>query len=364
MVSVVRLLNQISSYQGASQPRNPKKMTSIFRAFRNNAPSRNRHSVASTNTHSSSKTEGDHTSSNKRGHSLFDFRASWTPGTMPLLDDEPNYSLAMSVNNNITPTGNVSESGSGQQLVGSNAANAAAAAAEASKRFRNITPKIQALKAMFEFRSFDSDKENKPFNNMEAIISPPSSPVKTTSLRKTPSPTKQHFEGPKALAEIAITQPIQANAIVIDSRSSTDKSSINSAPVPSLPVSSKARNILKTAPSIMDLAKKKWSRDGKRKPAPETSEKLLVYDQKLEDTWIEKVNGLVEWTNQGMGRGDIPQMVFVIHDGFKGNSEEASSRTSGLLLTPEEDLKECVEITSCHPHLTPYFAKVLRDVSL
>lgn len=222
------------------------------------------------------------------------------------------------------------------------------------KRLRTITPKIQKLKAKFEFWSSETtsekerDKENKASENRN-------SEYEEHLTRHSPSTNS---------SPLSQVDEMKVNDLPEHCTTAGDRTSMQSNSF--MPLATKSHNILKSVPSVADLTKRRrYTRESKKRPASDVSSKIL--DLKQSRTWQDKMDRMVEWTKAGWSAGPMPDMISHVGDRsrpFDLDDNRSSSRTDSVrMLTPEEDLAECVNPSSCHPHLTPYFAKVLNDVS-
>ena len=316
-------------------------MASFIRALRShssNSP-RHRHSTASTVTQGSSKT--DHHSSisivAKRAFSVFDSRSSWTTSTMT----EDLKPLITTIAPSVSP---ISENKS---------IGASTNSGDGEKRVRKITPKIQALKALFEFRHTALDKEN----CRESITEQNKENIedsRTTHERQISSPIKETgcFEDIKTANE---TQPI------ISARNSNERVSTHS--TISSPLKARSHNILKSVPSLADLRnRRRVMKEDRKRPVSDNTSKFP--DAKQSRAWQEKVNVLAEYCNT-LAIGNIPEIISTVLDRtklFEVEEDVMSNLPNFHLLTPDEDLAQCVNSNSCHPHRVPYFAKVLCEV--
>jgi hypothetical protein len=226
---------------------------------------------------------------------------------------------------------------------------------DGDKRFRKITPKIQALKALFEFRNVSLDKESSK-DSFKELNKENIDDSKRFDEKQLSSPVKEtsYLEDIKTATE---SQP------ALNDQNSTERTSTEST-IPS-PLKARSHNILKSVPSLADIRKRrKGMKDEKKKPIPENTSKFL--DAKQSRAWQDKINLLAEYCD-AFTVDPIPEVVSIVSDRPKifGIEENISSMQSNIrLLTPDEDLAECVDSKSCHPHRIPYFAKVIREVGL
>jgi hypothetical protein len=326
-------------------------VTSILRHLRGTHythSTKNRYSTASTLTQNSTKTD-THPSHHsglgavtKRAFSLFDSRSSWAgtpsaPAVEELDENTPLMSSATATTYATSAMGVVKVESSPVSEGKSGSVNGSH---EGEKRFRKITPKIRALKEKFEFWGSDqtsvSSTHDEKYDNKENR----ESYVK----EETPSPIKA------VTIIVDPAQPVINQAV----REEEEKSSVTDLPSP---LKSRSHNILRGVPSFADLGRRNKKREGKTRPVSDTSSKVL--DAKTGRSWAEKVERLAEWADS-LGVGPMPETLNVPSDRLNQAYEPVANGFA--LLTPEEDLAECVGETSCHPWRVGYFAKVLREV--
>jgi hypothetical protein len=143
--------------------------------------------------------------------------------------------------------------------------------------------------------------------------------------------------------------------------------------VPPLATKQGAIRKLRSVASRMDLVKREKSvkRTKKRPESGIGTGGMHDLDHKLEESWLAKVDALAAWAEQCLTNGRMPyfdiQVMKQANDILIRESEDVDDFGSVLsraakLLTPEEDLVACFQRTSCHPHQTAYFAKILKEV--
>jgi len=356
-------------------------MVSFSRTHRGASSSNTAHrnSVASNiTTHSKhSNKAGNHNSfiftAAKRVVSAFDHRSSWatsTSATMGSVDEKENVSPSSRLPILTSETASDSSTDKG-------------------KKSRNYGPMIQALVARFEHKDSDGSKETRdvqesPGDSMSPVVVEKEFNSESETSRNWSVASKSKSEDFNLEIELSVPQSFDSKAkpeIKVEAKTDPaeilkDVSNTESVHdvVPPLAIKHSAVRKLRSVASRMDLVKREKSvKKPKKRPESGASAKMYALDPKLAESWRAKVDALASWANESLNSGrmvsyDIPIMQHandVVAQASENGEEFGSIDLKfGQLLTPEQDLVACFQRSSCHPHQTAYFAKILNEVSM
>jgi hypothetical protein len=376
-------------------------VASLARAFRGSNPAPKQASTASTVTHASASKHHHSASAfataTKRIVSVFDSssRSSWIPGSGSSLAMESTSNLAAvpdDVNDDNRPLlagagvpASVSETPPYMSPTGGGGSpGRGSGGSDSGKKIRSITPKILALKAMFEHRSsLGSGSHSAVPSSPEQVDregARPLAPQRNRPQARDGDTTSVHSSVAQSSSTAAsTTDHYGATACPPrDVRLSTDAAAYPEPPTPT----ARQPNMLTRIASRAELAlkRKASSRSGV------TSAVLVVgAEPAAVRTWREKVDTLAAWAARCRDEGrvteldckvlctatDVAAPAAVSRERERGgavtplpviHSEETLQ--GGGCLSPEEDLAECVGLSGSGAHLAGYFALVLNEVSL
>lgn len=294
----------------------------------------------------------------------------------PLLKTTAEASMSVTPSN-MSPTGT---SGSPARVGGS---------ADSGRKIRSITPKILALKAMFENRSSSGTSSGSCSNSVTPTSPEPVIRVKASHVAPIQNNAQSRDGDSTSFISLTAQSSSTTAASIVDYlsviafshhdvRLSTDGVAYPEAPTPT----PRQPNILTRIASRAELALK---RKASSRSAVNSVVLAVGGEPAAIRSWREKADALAAWAARCRDEGygveldcealctltDVVERTTVSRERERAGAatplpvihSEETLRGGGLL-SPEEDLAECVGSSGSGAHLTAYFALVLSEVSL